>query len=51
VLSCCLLSLLFEPEDGGKILFLNVEKHLLDQWYRPGVRVPVGVREDILGGT
>jgi hypothetical protein len=25
--------------------------HLLDQWFQPGVRVPPGVREDILGGT
>jgi hypothetical protein len=26
-------------------------KTALDQWFQPGVRVPPGVREDILGGA
>jgi hypothetical protein len=25
--------------------------NILEQWYQPGVRVPPGGREDILGGT
>jgi hypothetical protein len=37
--------------DRGYYVKFQYRDNIIEQWYQPGVRVPPGVREDILGGT